>query len=50
MSTLEGPQCIVDKSSKNILARGRVPPPISGNAGIWSPHPYLINHLAGTKE
>ena len=28
MITLEGPQCIVDKSSKKILARGRVPQPI----------------------
>ena len=40
MITFEGPQCIVDKSSKKILAWGR-PPTLSGNARslgtFWAP-------------
>ena len=52
MITLEGPQGIVDKSSKKILARGKVPPPLSGNAkilGAYGPptHP-LVNERVMT--
>ena len=35
MITLEGPQGIVDKSSKKILARGRAPPPFLAMPGFW---------------
>ena len=46
MITLEGPQGIVDKSSKKILARGRAPPPFLAMPGFWEhlvlqPLPYI---------
>ena len=42
MITLGGPQCIVDKSSKKVLARGRAPPPFLAFGGIWTPNPSLM--------
>ena len=54
MITLEGPHCIVDKSSKIILARGRVPPPfwqcqdfgcIICTAYVPPTHPLLQNKI-----
>ena len=42
VTTLEGPQCIVDKSSKEILARGRAPPqPFMAMPGFWE---HLVTH------
>ena len=47
MITLEGPQCIVDKSSKEILADTR--PPLHANASIFGifgpPTPPLVAEL-----